>query len=140
METDIGGDMDGNGTKNYRTDSPAPLAPPYHPMEIDEDKEISSFPPEGDEGPNDTYRMQFCYGINPRSLTRAHMPPPVPRFEDTMETSQGQRYGRHEDLFGERALDTLQNAFDGPPDFSAPDHEERETELMRDSTRARPGK
>ena len=75
---DVSGELHGNVAEDYPLE-PAPRAPPYHPMEVDEDEEeFTPHLPEGDEGPNDTYRMQYCYGVNPRSLTQAHMPPTSP--------------------------------------------------------------
>ena len=117
---DVSGELHGNVAEDYPLE-PAPRAPPYHPMEVDEDEEeFTPHLPEGDEGPNDTYRMQYCYGVNPRSLTQAHMPPPVPPIDAPMPNATGQRRRRQDDIFGPRALNLLHNILQSAPDFTAP--------------------
>lgn len=103
---DVSGELNGAEIRAVPHE-PAPLAPRYEPMDIDDEGYLIAHLPEGDEGENDTYRMLYCHGINPHTLTKANMPPPVPNIENR-PPNPGRRQWLHDDLFGPRALATLE--------------------------------
>lgn len=121
---DVSGELNGAVTLDRRQE-PAPLAPPYQPsqpMDVDEDEDIPVRLPEGDDGLNDTYHIQHCYGVDPRTLTEYHMPPPVPPFFEDPARSEGRQRWLQDNIFGPRALQTLENSLGGHVDFATPPH------------------